>query len=69
MEEKQNLLSAAAVAKRLNISRATLSRLVASGQLGVYRVGHKTMFDEQLLNEYKAAILQPRRNNARALSA
>ncbi len=60
MDENQNLMSAATVAKRLNISRATLSRLVVSGQLGTYRVGRKTMFDEQLLNEYKASVLEPR---------
>lgn len=65
MEESQNLLSAAAAARRLNISRATLSRLVASGQLGAYRVGRRTMFDEQLLNEFKASVLQPRRGRGR----
>jgi excisionase family DNA binding protein len=69
MEERYHLISAASAAKRLNISRATLSRLVKSRQLGTYRVGHRTMFDVRIIEEYKSAVLHPARHDAGALSA
>lgn len=58
MEEKQNLISAANAAKHLNISRTTLSRLIASGRLAAYRIGHRTLFDQQILDDFKASVLQ-----------
>lgn len=63
MEEKENLLSAATAAKILNVSRTTLSRLVASGQLATYRIGHKTLFDQKILDEFKASVLSPAQRN------
>ncbi len=69
MEEKQSLFSAAAAAKKLNISRATLSRLVKLGRLGVYRVGHRTMFDQKILEDFKAASYEPPNDSAGLLSA
>jgi excisionase family DNA binding protein len=59
MEEKESLISAATAAKRLNISRSTLSRLAKSGRLAVYRVGHRMLFDEKILEEFKASVLTP----------
>lgn len=59
MEEKETLLSAATAAKILNVSRTTLSRLVASGRLATYRIGHRTLFDQKLLDEFKASVLRP----------
>jgi excisionase family DNA binding protein len=69
MEEKVNLISAKDAAHRLNISRGMLSRLVSSGRLGVYRIGDRTLFDEQILEEFKAAVFEPPCDNARALAA
>jgi excisionase family DNA binding protein len=69
MEEKQNLISAAAAAKQLNVSRATLSRLVRDGRLGTYRIGHRTMFDQRILEEFKTAAYEPPRDGASAPSA
>lgn len=69
MEEKQDLISAAAAAKQLNVSRATLSRLVREGRLGTYRIGHRTMFDQKILEEFKTAAYEPPRGGASALSA
>ena len=58
MEEK-NLIPAAIAARELHISRATLSRLVKSRKLGAYRIGHKLMFDRQILEQFKAASYEP----------
>lgn len=69
MVENDRLISAADAAKRLNISKAMLSRLVSSGRLGVYRIGHRTLFDEQIINEFKTAVFQPSRRAASASSA
>jgi excisionase family DNA binding protein len=59
MEEQGNLISAATAAKRLNVSRTTLSRLVCSGRLAAYRIGHRTLFDQKMLEDFKASVLQP----------
>jgi excisionase family DNA binding protein len=59
MEEKVNLISAKDAAHRLNISRGMLSRLVNAGRLGVYRIGDRTLFDEKILEEFKAAVFEP----------
>lgn len=69
MADNDRLISAADAAKRLNISKAMLSRLVSSGRLGVYRIGHRTLFDEQIIDDFKAAAYQPPRRPAGAASA
>ncbi len=69
MENIQNLITAKEAAKRLSISRASLSRLVKEYRIGVYRVGGLTMFDERILEEFKASVLQPASHDASALSA
>ena len=67
--EKVNLISATEAAKRLNVSRSMLSRLVTSGRLGTYRIGDRTMFDEKILQDFKASVLVPARLDASALAA
>jgi excisionase family DNA binding protein len=69
MEEKVNLISAKDAAQRLNISRGMLSRLIKSGRLGVYRIGDRTLFDEKILEEFRAAVFQPPCLNASAIAA
>lgn len=69
MEANDRLISAADAAKRLNISKAMLSRLISSGRLGVYRIGHRTLFDEQIIDDFKTAVFQPPRRTASTASA
>lgn len=69
MEEKINLISAKDAARRLNISRGMLSRLIKAGRLGVYRIGDRTLFDEKILEEFKQAVFEPPCDNERALAA
>jgi excisionase family DNA binding protein len=47
MDEGQKLLSAKEAAAMLGVSRATLSRLIRSGQLRTYRIGARTLFSEE----------------------
>ncbi len=56
MEGQQSLITAKETAKRLGISRPTLSRLVRKGRIGVYRVGGRTMFDEDVLDAFKRSV-------------
>lgn len=56
MSEKINLLSAKEAAARLGISRPTLSRLIRDNRIGVYRVGTRTLFDEQILDTFRASV-------------
>lgn len=53
------MISAEETAKRLGISRATLSRLVRDNRIGHYRIGQRIMFEQQMLDEFKASVLQP----------
>jgi excisionase family DNA binding protein len=53
---KIRLLTAQECADRLNISRAGLSRLVAKGSIGFYRIGFKTMFSEAHLAAYLNSV-------------
>jgi excisionase family DNA binding protein len=56
MESSETLISAREAAKRLGISRASLSRLVRARRIGVYRVGGRTMFDESVIDAFKRSI-------------
>jgi excisionase family DNA binding protein len=59
MEERQKLISAKEAAERLGISRALLSRLVKAELLATYRIGHRTLFDEAIIEEYKRSVFKP----------
>ncbi len=50
------LLTAKELAERLKSSRATVSRLVAKGVIGYYRIGLRTMFSEEHLSEYLQGV-------------
>lgn len=50
------LFSAKECCERLNISRPTLSRLVAKGLISFYRVGLKIMFSEAHLAAYLQSV-------------
>jgi excisionase family DNA binding protein len=69
MDKEMNLIPAKAAALELNISRATLSRLVKSRRLGAYRIGHKLMFDRKILEQFKAASYEPPQDGAGAPTA
>jgi excisionase family DNA binding protein len=53
---KEQLLTAKECAERLNISRASLSRLVAKGAIGYYRVGFKLMFSEAQISVFLESV-------------
>lgn len=57
--EEQKMISAEETAKRLGISRATLSRLVRDSRIGHYRIGKRTMFSEEVLKDFAKATFQP----------
>lgn len=54
--DESRLFSAKEAARRLGISRATLSRLIQKKQIQFYRIGVKTQFDQKLLDEYMATV-------------
>jgi excisionase family DNA binding protein len=57
--ETQKMISAEETAKRLGISRATLSRLVRENRIGHYRIGQRTMFTEEILKDFVESTFQP----------
>ncbi len=57
--EIQKMFTAEETAKRLGISRATLSRLVRDNRIAHYRIGQRTLFDEDGLKEFIKATFQP----------
>ena len=57
--ETQKMISAEETAKRLGISRATLSRLVRENRIGHYRIGQRTMFTEEILKSFVESTFQP----------
>jgi excisionase family DNA binding protein len=57
--EQQSLIPAKELCERLQISRRTLGRLVRAKIIGFYRVGGRLMFDEKILDEFKAASFHP----------
>ena len=57
--EQQSLIHAKELCERLQISRRTLGRLVRAKIIGFYRVGGRLMFDEKILDEFKAASFHP----------
>ena len=59
MEEKEKLISAKEAAKRLGISRASLSRFVRAKRIGVHRLGGRIMFSDEILESFKAATFHP----------
>jgi excisionase family DNA binding protein len=62
-DDASPLFSAKEAARRLGISRATLSRLIAARKIGVYRTGVKTLFNQRILEEYKAQTFHPLKSN------
>ena len=56
MERNEPLISAKDAATKLGISTASLSRLVRENRIGVYRVGGRTMFDDEVLDAYKRSV-------------
>jgi excisionase family DNA binding protein len=61
VQTDKNLLTATEAARRLRISRASLSRLVRNNRIGVYRIGGRTMFDETLIDAFKESVyVEPR---------
>lgn len=54
--ENEKLITARETAKQLGISKPTLSRLVKSKQIGVFRVGQKTMFDKRIIEGYLRGV-------------
>lgn len=53
---KEQLLTTEECAELLRISRATLSRLLAKGAIGFYRVGFRTMFSEEHIETYLKSV-------------
>jgi excisionase family DNA binding protein len=56
--EIQKMYTADEMAKILRISRATLSRLVRDNRIAHYRIGQRTMFDEDSLKNFREATFQ-----------
>jgi excisionase family DNA binding protein len=44
---------------RIGVSRPTLSRLVASRQIGCFRVGTRLLFSEQHITNFLASVERP----------
>ena len=63
--ETKKMYTADKMAKLLRVSRATLSRLVRDNRIGHYRIGQRIMFEQQMLDEFKAAVLQPATSHRR----
>lgn len=62
----EQLLTAKECSERLKISRAGLSRLVAKGAIGFYRVGFKTMFSKEQLLAYLQSVERPQLEHTQA---
>jgi excisionase family DNA binding protein len=60
---KEQLLTAKECAETLNISRATLSRLIAKKAIAYYRVGLRTMFGKNQISEYLRSVECPQGNS------
>ena len=62
MERKKcELLTNSECAEKLNISRATLGKLMAKGAISYYRIGLKVMFSEEHLADYLKSVEKPLR--------
>lgn len=59
MSEK--LLSARETAAQLSISRAALSRFVARGSIGHYRIGDRVLFSQKHIDVYLSSVERPAR--------
>ena len=60
MGKMKNLYSAQELAETLGVSRATVSRLIKSNKIGVYRICGRTLFDEEMIRTYlKKTQIQP----------
>lgn len=55
----KNLLTMKECAERLNLSRATLGKLIAKNSIGYYRVGLKIMFSEGHIADYLLSVEAP----------
>jgi excisionase family DNA binding protein len=53
------LLTRKQAARRLGISDATLSRLMAAGAISFYKVGWRTLFDDAQIEAYLASVRRP----------
>ncbi len=60
---KEQLLTALECAEKLNISRATLSRLIAKKAIAYYRVGLRTMFGKNQISDYLRSVECPQDNS------
>jgi excisionase family DNA binding protein len=60
---KEQLLTARECAEQLNISRATLSRLIAKKAIAYYRVGLRTMFGKNQISDYLRSVECPQDNS------
>lgn len=59
MNETQSLMSAKEAARQLGVSRATVSRLLAAKKLGYFRIGIRTLFSQQHLDDFLTSVEQP----------
>jgi excisionase family DNA binding protein len=59
IEDKMGLFSTKEAAKRLGVSPPTVRELVRQRKLGVFRVGHKLMFSQMVLDLYLASVYEP----------
>lgn len=57
----EGLLTRKQTARRLGISDATLSRLMAAGAISFYKVGWRTLFDDAQIEAYLESVRRPAR--------
>lgn len=58
------LLNRKQTARRLGISDATLSRLMAAGKIAYFKINWRTFFDEASINAYLESVRRPAREQA-----
>ena len=63
--ETKKMYTADELSKILRVSRTTLSRLVKDNRIAHYRIGQRIMFEQQMLDEFKASVLQPATSHRR----
>jgi excisionase family DNA binding protein len=68
-KEQGSLLNRKQTARRLGISDATLSRLMAAGAISFYKVGWRTLFDDAQIKEYLARVCRPASSASRGEAA
>jgi excisionase family DNA binding protein len=53
---KKQLITMKELGERWNLSKSTLSRLIAKGAIPYYRIGLKIMFSEDQISEYLSCV-------------